>query len=382
MPEWISNGKLRASYGSLGNNTGVSNYQQLNTLNSTKYYINDQVVSGLTSTKIINEDLTWETTTVFNIGVDLGFFKNRLVVEADYYDRLTEGMIQSTNASLMIGGLSTPKKNMGSLVNRGAELNITWSDKVNSLRYLFNFNISHNQSMLLSWNEYLDTGTIWIGMPYGFTYMYHDTGYINQTWMDTYKGVPQSKFPGDLLLQDVNGDGQVNRYDMVAYPQYNQDRPTTNYGFTTNLMWKGLSLSMLWQGTFGRVANWRTSYNNFNFPTTGYAVTWDHWYKQWTYDNRYGEWPRAGGGQATANMETTSYWFDDLSYLRLKTLELAYNLPKKALKRIGVGDMKVFVSGSNLLTFTKFRGLDPEKSDLNDLYPLNKTYSFGVTITL
>lgn len=382
MPEAWSNGKFRVSYGSLGNNTGVSNYQQLNTLTSTKYYINDQVVSGLTSTKIINESLTWETTTVLNVGIDLGFFKNRLSIEADYYNRLTEGMIQSTNASMMIGGLSTPKKNMGSLLNRGAELNITWADKVKDLRYLINFNISHNQSLLLSWNEYLDTGTIWIGMPYNFAYMYHDSGFINQTWMDTYRGVPQSKFPGDLLLTDVNGDGQVNRYDMVAYPQYNQDRPTTNYGFNTQLHWKGLSLSMLWQGTYGRMANWRTSYNNFNFDTTGYAPTWDHWNKQWTYDNRYGEWPRAGGGQATANMETTNYWFDDLSYLRLKNLEVAYNLPKKMLKNIGISNVKVYLSGTNLLTFTKFRGLDPEKSNLNDLYPLNKTYSFGINITL
>ena len=383
IPSRIFNhGKFRVSYGALGNNTGVDNYQQLNTLNSTKYWVDESVVSGLTSTKIINEDLTWEKTTIFNVGLDLGFFNNRLTFEGDFYNRLTTGMIQNSNASMMVGGLTTPKKNMGSLVNRGVEFNLTWKNQRGDFNYLVNFNISYNASMLLSWNEYLDTGTIWLNMPYHFTYMYHDTGYINQTWMDTYTQVPQSKFPGDLLLVDVNGDGQVNRYDMVAYPQYNSDRPTTNYGFNFQCSWRGISLSMLWQGTYGRMANWRTSYNNFNFPTTGYAVTWDHYEKQWSYDNRDGEWPRAGGGQATANMETTSYWFDDLSYLRLKNLEISYSLPQRWLKWAGISGVKIFASGSNLLTFTKFRGLDPEKKDLDDLYPLNRTYQFGLNIYL
>lgn len=236
--------------------------------------------------------------------------------------------------------------------------------------------------MLLSWNEYLDTGAIWVGMPYMFTYNYLDTGYINQTWMDTYLQSQQSKFPGDLLLKDVNGDGLVNRYDMVASPQFNQDRPTTNYALNFQCAWKGLEFSMLWQGTYGRVANWRTSYNDFNFPTTGYAVTQDHWNNQWSYDNRDGGWPRAGGGQATANMETTSYWMDDMSYLRLKNLEISYSLPKRWMEKIRFSNIKFYVAGTNLLTITKFRGLDPEKANINDLYPLNRSYSFGINITL
>ncbi len=377
---WLSNGKIRISYGALGNNTGVNNYEQLNTLTSTKYYVDGQVVSGFTSTKIINENLTWEKTTIFDVGIDLGFFNNRLTLEADYYNRLTTDMIQASQQSILLGGLTAPSKNVGSLCNRGVEITLDWKDSYQDFRYNLNFNISYNASQLRSWNEHLDTGSIYVGMPYNFTYMYHDTGYINQTWMDTYLEAPQSKFPGDLLLKDVNGDGQVNRYDMVAYPQYNQDRPTTNYGLSGSFSWKGLSLSFILQGTYGRKANWRTSYNNFNFPTTGYATTWDHWNKTWTIDNRDGEWPRAGGGQATANMETTSYWFDDLSYLRLKNLELAYSLPKKWLTKIGISSVRIYVSGSNLFTITSFRGLDPEKSNLNDLYPLNKTISCGINI--
>lgn len=383
VPARIMNmGKLRLSYGSLGNNTGVANYQQLNTLNSTNYFVDETIVPALVSTKIINEGLTWEKTTVFNVGLDLGFINNKLTFEGDFYNRRTDGMIQSSNASLMIGGLSTPKKNMASLVNRGFEFNINWKDGTKDFRYAINFNLSFNASMLLSWNEYLDTGNIWVGMPYKFTYNYLDTGYINQTWMDTYLQSQQSKFPGDLLLRDVNGDGLVNRYDMVADPYHNEDRPTTNYGFSFNCAWKGLEFSMLWQGTGGRVANWRTSYNNFNFPTSGYAVTEDHIEKQWSYDNRDGGWPRAGGGQATANMETTSYWMDNMSYLRLKNAQLSYSFPKRWMEKIHFAGIKVFVAGSNLLTITKFRGLDPEKADLNDLYPLNRSYSFGLSLTL
>lgn len=383
VPARVMNmGKIRLSYGSLGNNTGVANYQQLNTLNSTNYFVGETIVPAMVSTKIINEGLTWEKTTVFNAGVDLGFINNKLTFEGDFYNRRTDGMIQSSDASLMIGGLSTPKRNMASLVNRGFEFNINWKDGTKDFRYAVNFNLSFNASMLLSWNEYLDTGSIWVGMPYNFTYNYLDTGYINQTWMDTYLQSQQSKFPGDLLLKDVNGDGLVNRYDMVADPYHNQDRPTTNYGFSFNCGWKGIEFSMLWQGTYGRIANWRTSYNDFNFPTTGYAVTEDHIEKQWSYDNRDGGWPRAGGGQATANMETTSYWMDDLSYLRLKNAQLSYSFPKRWMEKIHFSGIKLFVAGSNLLTITKFRGLDPEKADLNDLYPLNRSYSFGISLTL
>ncbi|MCQ2184651.1 MAG: TonB-dependent receptor [Bacteroidales bacterium] len=381
-PKTMNLGKLRVSYGSLGNNTGVANYQQLNTLNATNYFVGGTIVPALVSTKIINEGLTWEKTTIFDAGLDLAFLNNRLSFEGDFYNRLTEGMIQSSDASLMIGGLSTPKRNMASLVNRGFELNLTWKDGTKDFHYSANFNISYNASMLLSWNEYLDTGSIWVGMPYNFTYNYIDTGYINQTWMDTYLQSQQSKFPGDLLLTDVNGDGIVNRYDMVASPQFNQDRPTTNYGINFQCGWKGLEFSMLWQGTYGRVANWRTSYNDFNFPTTGYAVTQDHINNQWSYDNRDGGWPRAGGGQATANMETTSYWMDDMSYLRLKSLEISYSLPKRWMEKIKFSGIKFYLSGSNLLTFTKFRGLDPEKANINDLYPLNRSYSFGINIIL
>lgn len=381
-PEILNFGKLRTSYGSLGNNTGVSNYQQLNTLHSTNYFVGETVVPALVSTKIINEGLTWETTTIFDAGVDLAFFDNRLTFEGDFYNRLTDGMIQSSDASMMIGGLSTPKRNMASLVNRGFELNLTWKGGGKDFQFSANFNFAYNASMLLSWNEYLDVGSIWVGMPYHFTYNYIDTGYINQTWMDTYMQSQQSKFPGDILLTDVNGDGLTNRYDMVASPKYNTERPTTNYGINLTCAWKGIEMNMLWQGTYGRVANWRTSYNDFNFPTTGYAVTADHINNQWSYDNRDGGWPRAGGGAATANMETTSYWMDDMSYLRLKSLDLSYSLPKRWFGQSGVSAVRFFLSGSNLLTFTKFRGLDPEKANLNDLYPLNRSYSIGINVTL
>lgn len=375
---WLSSGKFRLSYGGLGNNSGVGRYEQQETLGGNHYMIDGSISKGLVNSKMVNEDLTWESTTVFNVGLDLGFFMNKLTVEMDYYDRLTSGMNRPSDMSLhLTGAYTAPRKNIGDLRNRGFEGNFTWRDKAKDFNYSINLNGAYNVTNLESWNEFLGRGYTFINMPYHFLYTYEDTG-IAQTWQDVLNATPQGASPGDILRKDLNGDGRIDGNDRKAYPNIQRDRPTTNVALSGYVAWKGFDLSVLFQGAMGRKDYWINIFNNVNFNSSRYASTWDHWTKPWNLENREGEWPRIGGN---ANREETTFWLDDLSYVRFKNLQAGYNLPKKFLTKFKLESLRIFGSAENLLTFTKFRGLDPEKTGhASDAYPLNKSYSLGLNL--
>lgn len=374
----LSSGKFRVSYGTLGNNSGVGRYEQLETLGTSNYFLAGNAIKGFVNEKMVNKDLTWEETSVMNIGLDLGFWKNRLTAEIDYYDRLTTGMNRPSDlSSLLRGAYSAPRRNIGDLRNRGVEGNFSWRDKKGDFNYLVNINASYNATRLEKWNEFLSRGNVFLDMPYQFIYAYVDRG-IAQTWADIYNAAPQGASPGDILREDLNGDGRIDGNDQRAYPAILERRPTTNYAMNANLSWKGFDLSILLQGTAGRKDFWLNNYNNINFAVTHYASTWDHWTEPWTVDNRNGSWPRLAGSN---NRLTTSFWMDNMAYLRLKNLQLGYSLPSRLLEELGISSVRIYGSAENLMTLTKFRGLDPEKSTYdNEVYPLNKIFLVGVNI--
>ena len=375
---WLSNGKFRVSYGGLGNNSGVGRYEQQETLAANHYMIGGTIAMGLVNSKMVNPELSWEATKVFNVGLDLGFMKNRLTTELDYYDRLTSGMNRPSDMSLLLTGAYTaPRKNIGDLRNRGIEGNFNWKDKIRNVAYGFNLNASYNVTALEKWNEFLAKGYTFLNMPYHFLYTYEDAG-IAQTWQDVYNATPQGASPGDILRKDLNGDGRIDANDKKAYTNIQRDRPTTNFAFSTNVAWKGFDLNVLFQGATGRKDYWINIFNNVNFGAQRYASTWNHWNNPWSVENRQGEWPRLAGSN---NREETTFWLDDLSYLRLKNIQLGYTLPKDLLIRWGIESVRIYGSAENLATFTKFRGLDPEKnSNASDAYPLNKSFSLGINI--
>lgn len=374
----LSSGKLRISYGGLGNNSGVGRYEQQETLDAAAYMIGGSITKGFVYSQMVNKNLSWESTYVLNTGIDLGFLDNRLTTELDYYDRLTIDMLRPSDMSIhLTGAYNAPRQNIGELRNRGVETSINWRDKLGTLNYSVNLNGSYNATVLEKWNDFLSRGWIFLNMPYHFLYTYEDIG-IAQTWQDIYNATPQGASPGDILRLDLNGDGQISGEDRKAYPRIQRDRPTTNFALNFSAEWKGFDLTVLFQGAAGRKSYWINIYNNVNFSSQRYASTWNHWTDPWNWENRDGAWPRLGG---SSNREETTFWLDDLSYGRLKNVQLGYNLPSGWLKKTGIESIRIYGTAENLLTITKFRGLDPEKlSHASDAYPLNKSFSFGVNI--
>ena len=381
----LSNGKLRVSYGTLGNNSGVGRYEQQPTLAANNYIIANSVSRGFVNTKLINQFLTWEETSVLNIGADLGFFNDRLTVELDFYDRLTKGMNRPSDLSILISGAYSPapRSNIGNLRNRGVEMNVSWRGTARSFTYGLSANASYNRTRLEKWNEFLGRDWVFLDMPYHFLYSYEDRG-LAQTWQDVYDATPQGASPGDILREDLNGDGRIDGNDRKAYPNLQRDRPTTYFSFNGFVAYKGFDLTVFLQGSAGRKTFWLNAFNNPNFGAQRYASTWDHWDNPWSVENRLGEWPRLGGSgnNAGGNGETT-FWLDNLSYLRLKNVQLGYNVPRKFLQRLRLNTLRIAGSAENLATISSFRGLDPEKEgNNNNLYPINKSYSIAIQLGL
>lgn len=377
---FLSNGKLRVSYGGLGNNSSVGRYEQQETLDANSYMIDNSVARGFVYSKMVNKSLSWEATNVFNLGLDLGFLNNRLTAELDYYDRKTTGMIRGSDMSILLtGAYDAPRQNIGILRNKGVEGTFSWRDRIGKVNYGASFNASYNRTNLEKWNEYLGRGWVFLNMPYHFLYTYEAIG-IAQTWQDIYDATPQGAQPGDILRKDLNGDGRITGDDMKAYPNIQRDRPTTNFGFNGYASWKGIDVAVYLQGATGRKTFWLNAFNNVNFSNQRYASTWDHWNNPWSVENRNGAWPRLGGsGNNTAE---TTFWLDDLSYLRFKNVQVGYTFPKSLLQRLHVANLRIAGSAENLATLTSYRGLDPEKQgNNNNLYPINKSYSLAIQLS-
>lgn len=378
LSSWLSSGKLRASWGKLGDNSGVDRFEQLETLTAMNYMSSD-VVKGFVNKKMINKDLSWEVSTDINVGLDLGFLNNRLRTEIDFYNRLRTGMNRPSEMSIhLTGAYSAPRANIGDLLNRGIELNLTWKDKIGNVEYSVNLNGAYNRTVLKEWNEFLSRGWVYLDMPYHFLYIYENNG-IAQTWQDIYNNTPQGLSPGDVIRKDLNGDGIIDGKDKKAYPNIQRDRPTTTYGITLQAAWKGFDISMLFNGGLGRKDFWITDFNNTAFADRRYASTWDHWTEPWSLENRSGKWPRLG---TSTDRSDNSYWLYNMNYLRMKNIMLGYNLPQKLLSKISMANLRIYASAENLFTVTQYPGLDPEKKNSSrDLYPINRSFSIGLNVS-
>ncbi|ARK12865.2 TonB-dependent receptor [Fibrella sp. ES10-3-2-2] len=372
----VSNLKLRASWGQLGNDR-VAQYQFLNIFTfGNGYVVNGQDVLALNPGVAANPNITWEKQTNLDIGIEAGFFKNRLTFEGDvFYNKRTDILAARNVTVPQYTGLTLPSENIGKVDNRGFDAQLTYRTSWKGAR----FNISGNVTYARNKVVFIDEGNVFResyqkleGQPVGSLLVYDVLGiYQTSDQLTTIPGLAGSRV-GDLIYRDVNGDGVVNSDDRIRLDR--NATPQLQYGLNLGAEFKGFDLTALFQGQAQAVQE--ITYN-FSLGSNGpdYFLA-----NAWTPTNTGASLPRIGRSKQTNNL-----WVRDVSFVRLKNVELGYTVPRPLLSRLGVQTLRFYVNGYNLLTFDSLKkdGLpDPENVNIQGWqYPHTKSINFGLNLT-
>ena len=399
---WLSGLKIRASWGQLGNQDALSGsnndyYPALNTYNlDSKYAFGGSLNSGYYQRKYRLETISWEKASTWGVGVDFTLF-NKLNGSLDYYNRKTTGIIMDVTVPKEFA-LDAYKDNVGSMRNSGIEINLSYNTKIGQVDFGIAGNFSYNKNEILDLgggdpNKYLDATDGYsqrnkVGEAMNSYYIYRADGFFNsQEEADAYTakyGNPFGKTfkAGDLRYVDTNKDGKLTADDREYC---GSSDPKIIYGFNINAGWKGIDLSLMFNGAAGvkRLFDGYEVYGNFSGDAAHPATIWRD---AWTPDNHDASMPRIFYDTTSASSSRSvqsDFWLQDTSYLRLKNLQLGYTLPKGWLNSVGVENIRIYYSVENLLTFDKMKiNIDPESTSQRlSSYPLLRTHAFGVNVT-
>ncbi|HZL10679.1 MAG TPA: TonB-dependent receptor [Prolixibacteraceae bacterium] len=375
---WIDNLKLRASLGKLGNqNIGLYPYQSILNLNS--YAYGSTVDQGVAVTRLVDKTLRWETTSVTDFGVDFSMKNGLLSLTADWFNKVTDDILYGIDIPASIG-LDPPTVNYAKMKNTGFEIELGHTNKIGELKYNVNFNLSayKNEVLKVKAPSYGQT-TIQEGLPWNSYYLTEWIGiFQDQAEIDASPKQPYNPKPGDLKFKDQNGDKVIDSKDRVvvdgAFPKF-------YYGGSINLTWKSFDLSAFFQGVQGQkyyVNGW-----GIDPFIQGCPPTVDFEKNAWTPENKSNTYPamyRSDYGPVSGTPST--YYLKDASYFRLKNLLIGYSLPSELIHRIGMKNLRVFVSGDNLATITKYPYADPERTGSGQFqtYPQLRTYTIGLNV--
>lgn len=399
---WLSGLKIRASWGQLGNQDALSGsnndyYPALNTYNlDSKYAFGGSLNSGYYQRKYRLETISWEKASTWGVGVDFTLF-NKLNGSLDYYNRKTTGIIMDVTVPKEFA-LDAYKDNVDSMRNSGIEINLSYNTKIGQVDFGIAGNFSYNKNEILDLgggdpNKYLDATDGYsqrnkVGEAMNSYYIYRADGFFNsQEEADAYTakyGNPFGKTfkAGDLRYVDTNKDGKLTADDREYC---GSSDPKIIYGFNINAGWKGIDLSLMFNGAAGvkRLFDGYEVYGNFSGDAAHPATIWRD---AWTPDNHDASMPRIfydTNSASSSRSVQSDFWLQDTSYLRLKNLQLGYTLPKGWLNSVGVENIRIYYSVENLLTFDKMKiNIDPESTSQRlSSYPLLRTHAFGVNVT-
>lgn len=384
---WLTNLKLRGSWGQLGNqNIGLYPYQALVNLTDSYSFDNSTLTQGVAQTAYVNRSLIWETTTIADLGADLTLF-NRLNIVFDWYSKKTTDILRGAQVSSFIG-LDAPIVNNGEMINKGFELSVNWNDYIKKgifrgLQYNAGFYLDRSRNELSKFGEEekKDNTILREGIPYNSYYMLKSVGiFADQAEIDASpKQFSDNTKPGDIKYWDADGNGKIDYEDRVVI---DGRFPDFEYSFHGGLSWKGFDLSVMFQGVQGISAYVGAGAGVAPFAQ-GSIITKEYIDGMWTEQSPYGaKNPRLyfadmGGSR---NTRSSSYYLRDASYLRLKNLAFGYTFPVQWTQKAAIQKLRLFFSGDNLLTFTDYEGLDPENGDSFLKYPQNKIFSFGINV--
>ena len=382
---WLTNLKIRASYGEQGNDA-ISAFQYLTTYeysSSTRYdmLIDGSDVSAIIPGNLPNPNVTWEVARTWNVGLD-GSIKNGLFAwEVEYFQTRRSNILCKRNASIpyysgLVGNL--PSENIGIVSNRGVEVQMHHSNRVGD----FIYNISGNFMYVRNRIEYMDE-TPWgegyermnqTGRPMNAGLYYRAIG-INKTQEDLEKYPQMSGATlGDLIYADLDGDGQITsmdreRSDYTAVPQI-------VFGLNFTAQWKGLDFSMLFQGQ-GLA---RYYYAPLTDPVSG-NLEYEAAANAWTRKNPTSDFPRLGSNVSNGSVTKSSFYHKNASFLRLKNMEVGYTIPQKAFGKVPIRALRLYIAGYNLFTISELKNVDPETTDYMYAYPQMRIYNAGVKLT-
>lgn len=406
--------KLRVSYGELANQNTTSWYPTYQTLgvttNGGKWLQNGALTSVASVPGLISTSLSWEKIKNTNIGFDFGALNNRLTGSFDYFWRKTKNMVGPGVELPAILGATVPSTNNTDLTTFGWELSIGWRDKVGELGYGVKLNISDNQTRIDKYpNPTNSLSKYMAGELTGDIYGYTTIGIAKtQEEMDAHiASLPKggqtaigSKWEaGDIMYADINGDGKIDNGsntldDMGDLKKIGNNTPRFRTGITLDAQWKGFDFSMFWQGVLKR--DFDPGENSMVFwGTTGSGQWWSTSFKDHMDYFRAEDTASPLGANVNAyyprplfnnkNHKTQTAYLQNAAYMRLKNLQLGYTLPKSLINKIGLQNVRVYVSGENLLTITGLSDtMDPETAGIGKqggtVYPLSSVYSFGLSV--
>jgi TonB-dependent starch-binding outer membrane protein SusC len=382
--EWLDDLKIRGGWGQTGNQSGLGDYSYLASydINRIQWFgegYDANAVPTRSQSTLSNPELTWETTSQTDIGLDITVLNNRLTLTADYYYKKTTDMLMTVTLPAGSAAATSLTYNGGDVVNKGWEFSISSKNLVGKFSWNTDFNISFNRNKLTK---------LMLTQVY---YSAKTTDYVNDYVVRNTPGKPLGSFwgyisdgvdpeTGELMYRDVNNDGIISASDRTYIGDPN---PDFTYGLTNTFKWNGLALSVLIQGSYGNdiynVSKMETQgmYDGKNQTT---AVL-----NRWQVPGQITTVPKAG-----FDMKNSTYFLEDGSYLRVKDISLSYDIPRNIINKIHLTRLMPYISATNLFTITGYKGMDPEVNQYGNsgavqgidwgTYPMCRSFVFGLKV--
>ena len=387
---WLSNLKLRVSWGQLGNQSiGLFQYTPIMS-SGVNYIFGNTTATGYAITQAVDPEISWETTTITNLALDFGIFNNSLSGSIEFFKKRTKDILRSVNQPSQVGNLTGAMRNIGTVDNTGLEANLAYRNNIGAFNYHVFGNVTYvkNEVVHIGGDDMINGKRITReGYPIDAYYLYICDGIFqseDQVKHHAYQSA--NTHAGDLIFRDVSGpegvpDGQITEDDRVVT---GSSVPDFTYSFGLNLDYKGIGLNVFFQGVSG-ISTYPT--HNLVYPyANGAGVTYEWLKRAWTPENTGGGFPRllTTNSQHDNYTKSSTFWLRDASYLRLKNIQLSYDFPKKWIAPLKIAALKVFVNAENLLTFSDFDIFDPERSLTSDYiwsYPSVKSFTGGINVT-
>ncbi len=400
--DWLNMFKVRFSWGRVGNDRMGTRFPFLYTIGTTEGTAYQWANTGYNRsyvgkhyTQVASPYVTWEIATKKDLGIDLALFHDKLTATIDYFDEGREGIYMARNFLPQITGLeSTPSANVGAVKTRGFDGHFAYRQRLGDVNLTVRGNFTYSKNEITAYDEENNV------------YAYQQTkgyrvdqirGLISEGLFKDYDDIrnsPKQQFgeyqPGDIKYKDVNGDGVVNGGDRVAIGA--TSRPNLIYGFGVSAAWKGIDVNLHFQGA-GKVNLMLTGKCVYAFSEGEWGniiegLVEDRWVSRDisgtpATENINAPYPRLSYNGNSNNQQESTFWLRDMRYLRLKNVDIGYTIPQHLTQKMHINNIRVFMTGTNLLTFSPFKLWDPELANpRGEAYPLTRAFTLGLTINL